>query len=164
MNEALCKKQIECYRQYIQLLELAKTVAKEVEGKTYTKRVLTKLEDKIKELELPFHIYQDGIFDRDEEGKVSIRAFSKDRAINGDFISDYDFIFYISFSTKRIINSEKTIELLNSHIESRENNIKKYEDTMEQYEELKRSKKEIQKLIEEHNAKVHYLFQELKIK
>lgn len=164
MNEALCKKQVECYKQYIQLLEVAREVAKEVEGKTYTKRVLTKLENKIKEIGLPFHIYQDGYFDRVEGGKVSIRAFCIDRAVEGGYLTDYDFNFFIVFSTNRVIDSERTVDLLNSHIESRKSTINNYESNMEQYEELKREKQEIQKLIEQHNSKVHYLFQELKIK
>lgn len=164
MNEKLLNRQIECYEEYLQLLEIAKEVVLEAHGKSFSKRVLTKLESKTKEKSLPFHIYQSNLFSSESGGKVSIGVINRNRLVDNYYLSDYEFNFYISFSTNKIIDKDSTLESIDIRIENMNKNIEKFKSTMEQYEALKESKKQIEEMISKHNAKVHYLFQELRVK
>lgn len=161
MNREIMNKQLECYREYIQLLEIAKDVLSEMNEKTFSKRVTKKIEQVAEQKGLNFYVYQDGdiVFNY-----IGVGAISRNRTVGSYTVRDYQFSFNVHFSEGKKIDSIKTIDGINTAINKRKESIKKLEDTMEHYEELKAMKKEINEMIAKHNSNIHHLFEELKIR
>ena len=161
MDKQVAEKQLQCYREYIQLLEVVKEVVKESEGKSFTKRITKKIEQKAENIGLDFYVYQgDMAIDR----YVSVGIINRNRCVGSYYIVDYQFSMYIYFLEGKYIDSEKTIEGISTRIESQKENIRKFEHTLEHYEEYKGMKEYLKKLIDTQNKEVHHLFEELKIK
>ena len=161
MKEQVAKRQLECYKEYIQLLEVTKTVINECNGKSFSKRITKKIGQKAEEIGLDFYVYQGDIT---ADKHVSVGVINRNRCVDNYYLTDYQFGLYIHFSEGKYINSEKTIEGINTRIESQKENIRKFEHTLEHYEEYKGMKEYLKKLIDTQNKEVHHLFEELKIR
>ena len=161
MDKQVAEKQLQCYREYIQLLEVVKEVVKESEGKSFTKRITKKIEQKAENIGLDFYVYQD---DMAVDRYVSVGIINRNRCVGSYYIVDYQFSMYIYFLEGKIIDTVKTIEGISTRIENQIKNIKKFENTLNNYEELRLIKKGIEKSIGLYNGQVHQLFKELRIK